>query len=71
LQRFAFHVDDDETPRGVAFAPGFDDQAERWWFARHDPTPEHTLSVAWGVRGAPPTLRTHRLDLAALDQGNA
>lgn len=71
LQRFAFHVDDDETPRGVAFAPGFDDEAERWWFSRHDPTPEHTLSVAWGVRGATPTLRTRRLDLAALDQGNA
>ncbi|MFO0625455.1 MAG: 4'-phosphopantetheinyl transferase superfamily protein [Polyangiales bacterium] len=71
LQRFAFDVGDDEAPRGVAFAPGFDDDAARWWFARHDPTPEHTLSVAWGVGGTAPRVRTHHLDLAALDQGNA
>ncbi|MEZ4394521.1 MAG: 4'-phosphopantetheinyl transferase superfamily protein [Polyangiales bacterium] len=69
LRHFSFRVGDDETPQGVDFAPGFDDRAERWWFARRDPTPEHALSLAWShpTRPAPsPTLRTRWLSLDEL-----
>lgn len=66
LQRFAFRVDDDETPRGVDFVEGFDDRAPRWWFARMDPTPEHNLALAWGVEGVAPALRVHHLTVEQL-----
>lgn len=66
LQRFAFRVDEQEVPRGVAFDEGFDDRAARWWFSRHDPTPEHALALAWGVEGVAPALRVHRLALEDL-----
>lgn len=70
LKRFAFRIDEGEVPRGVEFEEGFDDRAERWWFARTDPTPEHALALAWSRPPRverPPALCTRWLTLDELD----
>jgi 4'-phosphopantetheinyl transferase len=62
LDQFAFDLRDPAGPR-VTFDPALDDDADRWTFARYQPTGRHLMAVAVERRPgeADPRPRIHRV----------